>query len=164
MNVIHLFRTGGPGYGLERNILCTLPGLVEQGVETVGLAVTEARVGPVPDAFAAQLDAAGVRLVRVESSGRLPFGLAHRLGRLFDRERPDILHSHGYKCDLAMLLARTGDAVRMTTVHGWCSRTRKERFYEWLNVQGCKRMDAVVVFCEDYKRRLVARGVAGSHN
>jgi len=159
VKVVHPFRTSGTGYGLERNILCTLPGLVRQGVEAIALAITEQRSGPVSEAFAAQLEQAGVRLITVEARGRLPLKLARRLSEVFETEKPDIIHSHDYKSDLAMLLAKTAGAVRMTTIHGWCSRNTKERFYEWLNVQCCKRMDAVVVFCQDYKRRLTRRGV-----
>jgi len=161
VKVIHPFRTGGAGYGLERNILCTLPGLVDRGIEAVALAVTEPRSGPVSPEFAAQLDAAGVRLVTIAAEGRLPCRLARRMSEVFGDEAPDVIHSHDYKCDLAMLWAKTGDAARMTTVHGWCSRTAKERFYEWLNVRCCKRMDRVIVFCEDYRRRLTKRGVPG---
>ena len=159
MKVIHPFRTEPAGYGRERNILCTLPGLVKHDVDAIALAITEQRSGSVSETFAAQLEQAGVRLVTVESERRLPFKLARRMSEVFEAEKPDIIHSHDYKSDLAMLLAKTGGAVRMNTVHGWCSRNAKERFYEWLNVQCCKRMDAVVVFCEDYKRRLTRRGV-----
>jgi glycosyltransferase involved in cell wall biosynthesis len=159
VKVIHPFRTGAAGYGLERNILCTLPGLVEQGVETVALVVTEPRSGAPSDQFIERLRRRGVRVVRVETRRRLPVGLARRMSAVFAKERPEVIHSHDYKCDLAMLWSRTGRAARMTTVHGWCSRAAKERFYEWVQVQCCKRMDAVVVFCEDYRRRLTGRGV-----
>ena len=159
MKVVHLFRTSSQGYGLERNILCTLPGLAQRGAETVAVAVTERDSGHAPRDFVRQLEAAGVRFITVPSGGRLPFKLAGSLSKIFAAETPQILHSHGYKCDLAMLLAETGDAVRMTTVHGWLSRTWRERFYEWVNVKSCRRMDLVIVFCEDYKRRLLSRGV-----
>ncbi len=159
MKVIHPFRTEPAGYGRERNILCTLPGLVKHNVDAIALAITEQRSGSISEAFAAQLEQAGVRLVTVESEGWLPFKLARRMSEVFEAEKADIIHSHDYKSDLAMLLAKTAGAVRMNTVHGWCSRDAKERFYEWLNVQCCKRMDAVVVFCEDYKQRVTRRGV-----
>lgn len=162
MKVIHLFRTSTAGYGLERNVLCTLPGLLERGIETVAVAVLEERADSPPPEFVKQLAGAGVRCIAIESSGRLPFALARRFSDIFRAEAPDIIHSHGYKCDLAMLLAETGGAVRMTTVHGWLSRNVRERFYEWVNVQCCKRLDRVIVFCEDYRRRLVSRGV-GEH-
>ncbi len=160
MKAIHPFRTGSSGYGLERNILCSLPGLVEEGVETVALAVTEERSGPIDDRFRSRLEGTGVKVITICTRGRLPFGLGRTMSEVFEEEQPDVVHSHGYKCDLAMMLADTADAVRMTTVHGWCSRTRKERFYEWLQVRCGRRMDAVVVFCDDYKRRLTRRGVS----
>ena len=153
---MHLFRTGAAGYGLERNILCTLPGLVEQGIEVVGVGVTEGHRSPAAPDFVKHLEDSNVRWITIESHSRLPFGLARRLSRVVSAEKPDVIHSHGYKCDVGMLLAETGDAVRMTTVHGWLSRSVRERFYEWINVQTCKRMDRVIVFCEDYRRRLLS--------
>jgi len=161
LRALHLFRTSATGYGLERNLLCTLPGLVEQGVETAAVAVVEGRSGGVSRDFAERLDRAGVRLIPLRSGGRVPVKLARRLSGVFRAEGPDIVHSHGYKCDLAMLLAATGNAARVTTIHGWCSRNVKERVYEWLNVRFCRRMDVVIALCEDYRRRLVERGVPG---
>ena len=159
MKVVHFFRTSAAGYGLERNILCTLPGLVERGIEVTGVGVTEEHVSPAAPDFVERLQDSGVRWTTIESCSRLPFALARRLSHILSTEKPDIVHSHGYKCDVGMLLANTGDAVRMTTVHGWLSRNVLERFYEWINVQSCKRLDRVIVFCEDYRRRLLSRGV-----
>lgn len=159
LKAIHLFRTGNSGYGLERNILCTLPGLVELGVETIALAVSEKRASSVSQELVDRLVSAGVRFLHVESEGRLPFSLARSFSEVFRAERPQIIHSHGYKCDVAMMLADVQSAVRMTTIHGWCSRNVVERFYEWINVQCCKRMDCTIVFCEDYRQRLLVRGV-----
>lgn len=160
VKVIHPFRVGGQGYGLERNILSTLPGLADLGLEVVALAVNEERSGePISTWFVDALEEANVKLVEVSVKGRLPFRLAVSFSEVFRRERPAIVHSHDYKTDLALLLSDAGDAVRMTTVHGWLSRSPIERGYEWLNVQACKRLDATVVFCEDYRRRLTDRGV-----
>ena len=161
MKVIHLFRTGTAGYGLERNILCTLPGLVERGIDVVGVGVKEERVSPAAPHFIQYLQDSGVQWTSIESYSRLPFGLARQLSEVVDAENPDIIHSHGYKCDAGMVLAETADAVRMTTIHGWLSRSVRERFYEWINVQTCKRLDRVIVFCEDYRQRLLLRGVPG---
>jgi glycosyltransferase involved in cell wall biosynthesis len=161
VKVVHPFIRDAQGYGLERNILCTLPGLAAQGIDVVSLEIVEGGADVPPGEFVRRLAEANVRTIRINARGRLPFRLARQLGEVFACEQPDVIHSHGYKDDLGVLLAKTGDAVRMTTVHGWCSRDIKERFYEWLGVQAAKRMDAVVVFCEDYRNRLARRGVRG---
>jgi len=160
LKVIHVFRAGGDGYGLERNIVCTLPGLVMQGIEVVALMVVETRAGWSGWRVADHLARAGIRIYEVQVASRLPLTLSRDLAAVFKAEAPDIIHSHDYKCDLAILVANTYRAAVMTTVHGWCSRTRRERLYEWLELQCCKRMDAVIVFCAEYKRRVVAGGVA----
>ncbi len=131
-----------------------------QGIEVVALAVVETRAGEIAPSFAHSLAQSGIRLYQVPVASRLPWALARELTGVFRSEAPDIIHSHDYKCDLTILLANTYDAGLMTTVHGWCSRTPIERFYEWLELQCCKRMDAVVVFCPEYKRRVVAGGVS----
>ena len=134
MKVIHVFTTGGDAYGVERTVSSILPALVRQGVEVRAVAVAEARAGGVSESTAARFRELGCPFHIIETAGRLPFRLARRLRRLFDDEKPDIVHSHGYKTDLALLLSRTKTAM-VTTVHGWCGRSAKERFYEWLGVQ-----------------------------
>ena len=70
MRVIHLFRVAAEGYGLERNILCTLPGLVERGVDVIALIVTEHRTGSaLSPEFTAQLDEAKVRFINITVEG-----------------------------------------------------------------------------------------------
>ncbi len=158
MKVIHVMETGGEAYGVERTVSTLLAGLARQGLDVRAAVVAETRAGGLSAAAAERLKATGCPFDIIETASRFPFGIASRLRRLFDREKPDVVHSHGYKIDLAVLLSRTR-AATVTTVHGWCSRSAKERFYEWLGVQCEKRMDAVIALCEDYRRRLIRRGV-----
>lgn len=44
MKVLHVLRTGGAAYGVERTVLSILPTLPRRGVEVCVLMVVEARV------------------------------------------------------------------------------------------------------------------------
>ena len=153
MKVLHVLRTGGAAYGVERTVLSILPTLPRRGVEVCVL-----MVGTTPAAISDVLRQGGCEIDVVETGSRFPLAVARTLRRICDREKPDILHSHGYKCDLASLLSRAR-ARKVATVHGWCSRSTRERFYEWIDVQCLKRMDRVVALCRDYRSRLIRRGV-----
>lgn len=159
MKVLHVLRTGGMAYGVERTVLSMLPALLQRGVEVRVFVVVEAKVGRTPATVPDILRQGGCEVDVVETGSRFPLGVARTLRRICDREKPDILHTHGYKCDLASLLSRS-KAQKVTTVHGWCSRSMRERFYEWVDVQCLKRMGRVIALCEDYRGRLLRRGVA----
>ncbi len=158
MKVLHVFATGGEAYGIERTLFSILPALAAEGVDVRVAVVAETRAGGLGERTAAGLRDCRCEYDVIEAKGRLPLGPARRLRQLVREHSPDVVHSHGYKCDLASLLSRAG-RPRVSTVHGFCSRTSRERFYEWINVRCLKRMDAVIALCEDYRRRLLCRGV-----
>ena len=159
MRVVHVFATGGAAYGTERTVLSVLRGLAKQGAEARAIVVVEPRAGGMAQPTRERLRECGAAADVIDAESRLPFAIGRQLRRLLDAQPPDVLHSHGYKCDMASLFSRLKTA-RVTTVHGWCGRTPRERLYEWLGVQCQKRMDAVVALCEDYRQRLIRRGVS----
>jgi len=158
MKVVHVLRTAGVPYGAERTVTTIVSTLVKRGADVHVIGVVETRSGVTREIVTSLLRRCGCSFDLVETSSRLPFGLAKDLAQVFSREEPAIVHTHGYKCDLAVLLARPA-AARITTVHGWCSRTKREKFYEWLGVQCEKRLDGVIALCENYRDRLARRGV-----
>ena len=158
MKVLHVLRCSESAYGVERTVLSILPGLVERGCGVHVLVVVETRVGGLSGRLLDALRQAGCGVELVETARRVPFGVARRIRALCEQDGIDVIHSHGYKCNVASLLSRRS-ARRVATVHGWCSRSRRERFYEWIDVQCLKRMDCVVALCEAYRGRLEQRGV-----
>ncbi len=162
MKVFRVFTSGGAAYGLERNVLSTIAPLTTLGLDVRIVAVAEMRCGGLSEPTFAKLRQSGCRFDVIETRHRVPFDVARKLAKLVREHKPDVLHSHGYKADIASILSRTA-VPKVATVHGWCSRTVKERFYEWLGVQALKRMDAVVALCEDYRQRLLRRGIRGEH-
>ena len=158
MKVLHALRTGGAAYGVERTVLSMLPDLAKQGVDVHALVVVETRANRTAGAVPTLLREAGCEVDVLGTSTRFPLAVMRKLGEICRREGIDIVHTHGYKCDFASVLSRVR-VPKVTTVHGWCSRTSRERFYEWLGVQCQKRMDVVFALCEDYRERLLRRGV-----
>ena len=158
MKVLHALRTGGAAYGVERTILSMLPDLAKQGVDVHALVVVETRTSRTAGAVPTLLREAGCDVDVIGTATRFPFAVARKLGEICRREGIDIIHTHGYKCELASMLSRVR-VPKVTTVHGWCSRSVRERFYEWLGVQCQKRMDVVFALCGDYRERLLRRGI-----
>src|ERR687888_2268575 len=67
------------------------------------------------------------------------------IGRLCQRIRPDVVHTHGFRPDiLDAPAARKNGAASVTTVHGFLAGTWRGRVYEWLQERSYRRFDAVV--------------------
>jgi len=161
LKVMHVFQTGGKAYGVERTVLSLLPALTRRGIQVHVVVAAETRWGGMDEHTARQLRECACKVDVIPVTAHLPFGLAKCLRRIVARERPDIVHSHGYKCDIASMLSRSA-AAKVATIHGWCSRSVREKLWEWTGVQFEKRMDAVVALSGDYRDRLLRRGVADS--
>ena len=83
------------------------------------------------------------------------------LGRLLDRLRPDIVHTHGYRPDLqARTVAQRSGACTVTTLHGFCGGDWKNRAYEWLQRRAARRFDATVAVSHRLARELRDAGVS----
>lgn len=158
MKVFRVFTSGGAAYGLERNVFSTISPLTALGVKVRVIAIAEMRSGGLGDTALARLRESCCPFDVIQTHRRVPLDVARKLANLIRTDRPDIVHSHGYKADIASVMSRA-KVARVATVHGWCSRSAKERFYEWIGIQALKRMDAVIALCEDYRQRLVRRGV-----
>ena len=80
--------------------------------------------------------------------------------RIVREFQPDIAHTHGYRPDvLAGTAARRAGAPVVSTVHGFTGGTRRNRFYEWLQVRALRRCDAVAAVSRPLAERLRAERV-----
>jgi glycosyltransferase involved in cell wall biosynthesis len=67
------------------------------------------------------------------------------VGAIIERERPDVVHTHGYRADLlAGNAARRARVPVVTTLHGFVGGDWKLRVYERLQRRSLARFDAVV--------------------
>jgi glycosyltransferase involved in cell wall biosynthesis len=107
-----------------------------------------------------RLRAAGVAVEPIAYPGRSYVSQARALVRLFRRERPALVHTHGYHADVVGgLAARRVGVPTVTTVHGFTGGGWKNWFYERLQRRAFRRFDAVVAVSHAMKPELERGGV-----
>ncbi|MEO8199309.1 MAG: glycosyltransferase [Gemmatimonadota bacterium] len=152
-----------PGFagGLESVVSLLAVGHRRQGHKV--LVVSALEIGQPDPTLHAQLEAAGVEVVRLYLPPR-----AYRRERTgyadaFTRFRADVVHTHGYRADLvAGGAARRAGLPLVTTVHGFTGGDWKNRLYERIQLRAFRRFDAVVAVSESVATRLRATHVPGS--
>ncbi|MFQ5688781.1 MAG: glycosyltransferase family 4 protein [Gemmatimonadota bacterium] len=141
-SVLHLLAPGPVG-GIESVVAMLAMGQAEAG-SSVGVALSLAPSQPLPPSFE-PLEAAGVRVDRILVPPRRYLSEARALGRLLDRQRPDVVHTHGYRSDVVGgAVARRHRIPAVTTVHGFTGGGPRNRFYEWMQTRAYRRCAAVV--------------------
>jgi glycosyltransferase involved in cell wall biosynthesis len=146
MKVLHLIDSAGV-YGAERVLLALCEAQQRAGFDVVIGSICE------PDEQGRPLDAAARELgLRVQSFPMRPGVSMHGLRSLVRYARDsqvDVIHSHGYKSNILLALARMFErtAPVVTTAHGWAAPQKgltKLHLYEWLDRRLLGRLDAVV--------------------
>lgn len=153
MNVLHLIDSGGL-YGAEKMLLTLVEEQIKQGLKPVILSVGELGINDKPvESEARKL---GLRVVpwRMKSGVNLLQALA--ILKWAERERIDILHSHGYKFNILMgVLPR---AIRklplVSTLHGYVNAPywSKMWLYEVVDQFLLQRVDRVCFVSEHMKK------------
>ena len=157
LKVLHVFAPALVG-GLERVVCSLTRAQQEAGVETRVAAVVE------PDAkenpAVAELRASGVAVDEIRVPPRSYLLERRRLAAVCMRWRPDILHSHGYRCDIvdSPVAARFG-IPRVSTLHGFTGGDVRNRVYEWMQRREARRMDAVIAVSRAMGGQLAASHV-----
>jgi glycosyltransferase involved in cell wall biosynthesis len=156
--VLHVLAPAKVG-GLERVVCSLTRGQLECGIEARVVAVVEPDVEESP--VVAELRASGVGVDVICVSQR-DYSLERRkLTALCVGWRPDILHSHGYRCDLvdSRVAGRLG-IPRVSTMHGFTGGDLRNRLYEWLQRREARRMEAVIAVSRALGDQLAAAKVS----
>lgn len=157
LSVVHLCTPAQVG-GLERVVQGLATGTLHAGHRVTVMAVCGQEVDL--GAFLAPLERAGVHVIRILSS-RLRFLAERRLILEHMLQiKPDVLHTHGYRCDLlhAGPAARLGIAT-VTTLHGSSRMGGLSHLFEWIQERTLARFDGVVAVSELLWRSLLTRGL-----
>jgi glycosyltransferase involved in cell wall biosynthesis len=115
----------------------------DSGIETRVAAVVEFDAEENP--AVAELRASGVAVEEIPVRPRSYLLERQKLTAVCSRWRPDVVHSHGYRCDIvdSPVAARLG-IPRVSTLHGFTGGDIRNRVYEWLQRREARRMDAVI--------------------
>lgn len=146
MKVLHLIDSAGL-YGAERVLLALCEAQRAAGSEVVIGSIREPHESGRPLDAAAR--AAGIPLQSLPMKAGFSMDGMRSLVRYAREARVDVIHSHGYKSNILLALARTFECTPpiVSTVHGWTARAggfSKLHLYEWLDRRLLRRLDALV--------------------
>ncbi|MGB2987707.1 MAG: glycosyltransferase family 4 protein [Phycisphaerae bacterium] len=167
MNICHVITRLIIG-GAQENTILTCRGLVERGHRVTLIAGPE--TGPEGSLWD-QASGAGCELITVKPLRRavrpISDWAAHRrLKRLFERLRPDVVHTHSSKAGILgrSAAARAGVPVIIHTIHGMSfNRTQPAHvrmFYRWLERRAARCTTALVTVADAMIDQAVAAGIA----
>jgi len=152
VKVLHVL---APAYygGLEQVVLSLAVGQKGLGYDVQVMTLIES--GRPEPAIGAALRAAAIPVISVSYPARSFRAQRIVLRRECARNRPDVLHTHGYLPDVlsASLSAQRGLA-RVSTVHGFTGGDMRNRIYEWMQRMAYFRFDAVVAVSQKLAREL----------
>lgn len=158
LKVLHVLAPGVVG-GLERVVCSLTRAQREAGIEARVAAVVEPGADENP--VVAELRAAEVGVDEIRVPPRSYSLERRKLAELCARWRPDVMHSHGYRCDIVdSRVAQQLAIPRVSTQHGFTGGDLRNRLYEWLQRREARRMDAVIAVSRAMGDLLAASNVA----
>jgi len=158
INILELRSVRGTGGGPEKTILQSAARTDPSRFRVVVCYVRDRR----DEVFAIDAKAAalGVEYVNVWERNSFDPSIWPALRGLIREHQIDIVHSHDYKTNLlAYLLAKVGEVVPLSTVHGWSGHSAKERYlYYPADQRLLTRFPRLVAVSGQIRSVLVAKG------
>jgi glycosyltransferase involved in cell wall biosynthesis len=146
--------------GLESVVLALAAGQTRRGHKVIVAVVYEPRVGEHP--FVAALTAAGVMSVPFELPPRAYLRERALIKDLCDREKPDVVHTHGYRPDILHAASRLRRKfATVTTLHGSSRVGGSSTFHELVQMLLLRRFDAVIAVSRQLAEQLRGTRVRG---
>jgi glycosyltransferase involved in cell wall biosynthesis len=142
LSILQIVAPGEVG-GLESVVLALSAGQTQRGHNVTVAVVSEPRLGEHP--FVSALAAAGVKTVAYSLPPRAYLKERELLRELCDREKPDVVHTHGYRPDILHVASRLRrNFAAVTTLHGSSRVGGISTVHEMLQKAMLRRFDAVI--------------------
>jgi len=152
MKILHIIDSGGL-YGAEAVLLNLVSEQITMGLGPTIASIGEKNIPEKPLEIEAQKKGFKVKKYRMRPGPNI-HGMFKVL-RYAQQNKFNILHSHGYKGNVAfgLMPKRFRKVPLISTLHGWTSVSgfSKNRVYEWLDLISLKYIDAVVLVSEAMK-------------
>lgn len=144
--------------GLESVVVSLCSGLARRGMRQTVVSVTDVEQTDHPMTIA--LKQARVTVIPIVLPARAYLRESRMLERLVREQRPDVVHTHGYRSDvIGGRVARKAGVRSVATLHGFTARSLRGRVFEWLQLRALRRFDAVVGVSSGIAERARAAGV-----
>ena len=157
--VVHVIAPEHSGGGAE-SVIAALAAAQPATTHVVALNQLAAE-GDAPHPFPARLRDRGIEASEIRCGRRRYTEEARALAQLLERERCEVVHSHGYHGDVvAWLATRSRRLARVATVHGYIRRNFKEHAFNVIDRTVLRRFDAVVAVSEPLRAELISSGIA----
>ncbi|MEO8628133.1 MAG: glycosyltransferase [Betaproteobacteria bacterium] len=156
IRVAHFYSSLGV-YGAERWALTLIKYLDTTDVESVVITIG---TKPGSTAFRDLLTRHGIRTEHLAIRGKFNPVAIGALRQLLERDRIDVLHTHGFKSDILGYLACRGGSTRIvSTPHGWsASEGWRIRTYEGLSRLFLRGFDRIYPLSQALYDDLIRRG------
>jgi len=142
MKILQIVAPGEVG-GLESVVLALSAGQTRRGHRVIVAVVSDPSDGEHP--FAAALKDAGVATASISVSARGYLAERALVKQLCERERPDVVHTHGYRPDILHAATRLRRKfATVTTLHGSSKVGGRTAWHEMLQLLLLRRFDAVI--------------------
>lgn len=157
LSILHVAAPAHYG-GLESVIRELARGHLRRG-HTVRVALILAP-GDLCHPLVAALETDGVTAIPLHIGSRDYFGERRVIRALCAQHRPNVLHTHGYRCDVVDGAVALDAGIRaVSTCHGFIEQSWKARVSQWLQRRALKRFDAVVAVSQAIRQRLIDSGI-----
>jgi glycosyltransferase involved in cell wall biosynthesis len=158
MHVLHL-RSSGDLLGAETVILQLVSALQDRHVSSTVACVVDP--GDPEPQLLREAAARGAGVEAIPSSGRFDVNLPSRVRAVAQRCQASLLHTHGYKEDIAAVLARTGLPI-VATNHLWKRTSWQLQLYALLDALALQCVEQVVAVSEPIAGEMQRVGVPAS--
>jgi len=133
----------GPMAGAENVVLQGCQALLGSGATLCLFVLVDERCPSHGEQFAEAARARNIPVQTVQVRGRVDLRALMQLRGACRTQRPDVIHSHGYKALVYSMLARPTGTALVVTHHGDTGHDRLARFYEGLARALYARVDLV---------------------
>lgn len=158
LRILHLVAPATVG-GLERVVVSLAAAQRARGHD-VSVAASIVPQAAATHPFILELGRRGIPLEPIILPGRAYLRERRLVGRLCDRLRPGVVHTHGYRPDVLHGTVAQGRAIAtVATVHGFTGGDWKNRLFEYLDRRALRRFAAVVTVSRVQLEQLRADGV-----
>jgi glycosyltransferase involved in cell wall biosynthesis len=158
MHVLHL-RSSGDLLGAETVILQLVSALKDRDIRSTVACVVD-RGDPEPQLLR-EAAARGAGAEAIPSSGRFDLNLPSRVRAVARRCQASLLHTHGYKEDIAAVLARTGLPI-LATNHLWKRTNWQLQLYSLFDAFALQYVEQVVAVSEPVAGDMQRAGIPAS--